>query len=164
MRLIWMPAPDAVRYAVYRDGALVGGTGDYEWSSPAPEKPGSYRFEVAPLDASGAEGPRSPPALVQVAAFPSAPSHLKLRPEVFGPKVRLRWGAVRGAASYDLYRGVGVGGPLVLQCNLAACETVDEGVKHGHKYRYVISAVDGEGREGERSEPVFITVPVPGPC
>jgi hypothetical protein len=164
VRLLWMPAPAAASYKVYRDGSPAGTTNGYSWDEDAPRDPGVYGYEVAPLDEAGEEGLRTPMLLVRVAAFPAPPTHFVPRPEVFGPKVRLRWGAVRGAVSYNLYRGVGTGGPLVLQGNLSVCAAVDEGVRHGHKYRYELAAVDGEGREGERSEPAFVTVPVPGPC
>jgi hypothetical protein len=162
--LLWMPAQGVSRYRVYMEGERVGEVGDYSFSMPAPAKPGSYSFEVAAVDDAGDEGPRSPAARVGVAAFPSPPTHFVPRPEIFGPKVRLRWGGVLGAASYQLYRGVGREGPLVPLAAVSGCTFIDTRVKYSRNYRYAVTPLDADGREGQRSQPVMVTTPTPGPC
>ena len=39
------------------------------------------------------------------------------------------------------------------------CTYIDTSVKYTRKYRYAVSPVDGEGREGQRTEPVSVTIP-----
>lgn len=164
VRLLWMPVEGAQRYLVFRDGARVGEAVDYEFTAPAPGNPGTWSYEVSAVDGKGGEGPRSPAAEVRVNGFPQPPSHFVLRPELFGPKVRLRWGGVTGAAGYRLYRGVGREGPLIPLAAVDQCTYVDTRVKYGRKYRYSVCPLDQAGNEGERTPAAEVQTPTPGPC
>lgn len=83
-----------------------------------------------------------------------APQLLPGQPVVVGQQVLLLWGPVPGAAGYVVYR------------NNERMERVSSNQYLGPlppvsgQYRYEVSAVDGQGVEGERSEPGVVRVRV----
>lgn len=84
-----------------------------------------------------------------------------------GSQVDLRWNAVQGAASYDVYRGTAPGAPGATpwRSGLAAASFTDTGVAAG-TYWYSVVAVNGAVRStpsAEVSATVGGTAPAPSP-
>jgi len=75
-----------------------------------------------------------------------------------GTTVSLRWNALSGAASYNVYRD----GTLVNAST--GTSYTDTGLSAGMTYSYTVAAVDSAGTVGPRSAPVNATTAVTGPC
>lgn len=75
--------------------------------------------------------------------------------------IELSWDGNTDAQTtgYRIYRAEG-GGALAKIGEVSAIPTYsDHDVEHGRTYRYVVAAVDKDGHEGPRSEPVDVTLP-----
>jgi hypothetical protein len=101
-------------------------------------------------------GPLSAAVLVEQGDFapPAAPAGLTAA-EGAG-QVSLSWGAVDGAAGYDVYRSPLTGGGYVRLNDdpVAATSFVDGGVENARTYYYVVRALDAAGNESGPSNEV----------
>jgi glycosidase len=102
-------------------------------------------------------GPRSGVVLVTQGADltpPAAPTGLAAS-EGSG-SVSLSWNAVSGAAGYAVYRSPLSGGGYlkVSGPSLTGTSFTDTGVQNGHRYYYVVRALDGPGNESASSNEV----------
>ena len=59
--LLWTPVPGATSYAVYHNGTREAVVGANQHLAAAPKDPGEHKYQVAAIDATGAEGERSAP-------------------------------------------------------------------------------------------------------
>ncbi len=169
--LIWsrpagFPPGQVSEYRVYRDDVQVGTASDTTFQDGGLEPDTEYEYYVTAVDkGDGLEGPASnkvkertlPPPDVTP---PTAPSDLTASPG--GPdKIELSWTAAddpeSGVASYNIYRdGAQVG-------STAATSFSDTGLDPSTLYSYEVSAVNGEGLEGARSDPASATTDPPPP-
>ncbi len=67
-------------------------------------------------------------------------------------QVSLAWGAVGGAASYNVKRSTISGGPYAQLSAVAGTSYVDGSVSNGTKYFYVVAAVNTAGQSGNSAE------------
>ncbi|HEX9593122.1 MAG TPA: PKD domain-containing protein, partial [bacterium] len=119
---------------------------------------GSYTVTVTVTDQDGGVG--SDAFLVEVTGGAQAPiDDLTARPKL--DKVQLVWTCVPGAAGYNVYRSDTTGGPYTL---IAAghqtdyCTYLDSGLTTGNTYYYVITWLDGSGREAPPSNEARATL------
>jgi fibronectin type 3 domain-containing protein len=157
--LHWNSVYGAVSYNVYRNDEGIGKADGASYSE-ADLAPGTYHYQVAAVDSNGNEGELSEPVSVTLSV--SVPTGLYAYSD--GNTVNLSWNPVSGVSHYKVYRGES----LYELYNLGAIEGFtffDEAVSPG-TYYYWVAAVDSSGNEGERSEPVSVTVlplaPTPG--
>ena len=165
--LSWDPATDpetgVAMYLVYRDGGSLPidstSTPDYTDGTVEPER--TYSYEVTARNGDGFEGPPAGPvaATTPSASDPSPPSTPgDFRAEAVGARrVDLTWSAAEdpesGIAQYRVYRddsllGTSPGGGFS-----------DLTVEPEMSYTYSVSAVNGDGLEGARTESAAVTTP-----
>ena len=78
--------------------------------------------------------------------------------------VRLTWGSSpSSAAGYHVYRGGASGGPYnrISGSVIAALDYTDTSVQAGHRYYYVVTALNSEGAESSFSNEAGVDVPNP---
>jgi poly(3-hydroxybutyrate) depolymerase len=102
---------------------------------------------------SGSGGPGALPAPTAVATSDATTSTM-----------RISWGAVTGAASYNVYRG----GNKVNALGVTATSFTDSGLNPGTTYSWTVRAADSNGTEGAASSPASGTTtgtaPQPATC
>ncbi len=102
--------------------------------------------------AVGAEA--RPPAPAQPAGLETVSSSLA------APEIDLVWQPSAGAAGYRIYRREEDRSAQLLTPDLVrGLSFADTAVRPNTRYRYSVSAVDGEGREGPRSNEASEQVP-----
>jgi fibronectin type 3 domain-containing protein len=73
-------------------------------------------------------------------------------------KVNLSWNAVSGAHSYNLKRTVIPGGTYItIATNISSTSYVDRTVTNGTTYYYIVTAIDGNGKESANSNEASAT-------
>ena len=170
--LVWDAASDDVGvagYRVYRDGALVSGSGlvaGTAFTDATVAAGTGYSFAVSAVDAAGNESAPSAglavstPAAADVAA-PSVPGGLAAA-AVSGSSVDLVWDAASddvGVAGYRVYRD----GALVSGSGLVAGTAfTDATVAAGTGYSFAVSAVDAAGNESAPSAGLAVSTPAVG--
>jgi glycosidase len=75
--------------------------------------------------------------------------------------VSLSWTAVKGGASYNIYRSVVQGGGYVKIGNATTTSYTDSSVNNGTTYYYVVRALDAQGNEGAASNEANATPAFP---
>lgn len=167
IELSWDPATDPESgvsiYLVYRDGGStpIDSTTTTEYTDGTVEPETSYSYEVTARNGDGLEGPPGGPAFATTptASDPSPPSTPgNFAAAAVGPqRVDLTWSAAEdpesGIAQYRVYRddtllGTSPGGGFS-----------DLTVAPQTSYEYTVSAVNGDGLEGARTEPAAVTTP-----
>jgi hypothetical protein len=101
-----------------------------------------------------------PNAVVSGVFFDSIVTTPPAAPPTWLPQIVLNWTAIKGANSYNLYRGTQTGGPYSLIGSLSATTYTDSNVMAGTTYFYVITAVNGIG-ESPKSSELASTAPKP---
>lgn len=160
--LAWEPASDpesgVAAYRVYRDGTLVDSTaGATTYQDTGLEEGTAYVYEVSAVNGDDLEGPRSDPVegftgdgtpptkTTGVEAVPASASAIDLAWEpASDPET--------GVAAYRIYRD----GALVGRTDGTTSYT-DTGLDPVTAYAYEVSAVNGQGLEGPRSDRVEAT-------
>lgn len=163
--LSWTAASDpgsGIReYVVYRDDQQVGRPSGTTYSDADVQPSTTYRYEVSAVNGSGLEGQRSDPATATTpsdrdASPPGVPPDLTATAES-SSRVRLSWGAAQdpqsGISGYYVYRD---GAEVAFR---SGTDHVDSGLTPDTRYRYRVSAVNGDGVEGNRSPAAEVRTP-----
>lgn len=181
VELAWEPSAEAEwieSYAVYRAESpagswmLVAKTKGRESTAHVdagkrnqPLKNGqAYWFAVAGINAAGIEGEKT--GAVAATTKPAPKKATGVRAKSGGVKeVQLQWqkNPEADVQAYRIYRAKGTGGRFTRVAEVEA-ETrahVDGGLADGTDYAYQVAAVDADGLEGERSDPVSASTKSP---
>lgn len=158
--LTWSPPQDLIstldHYNIYRDGTKVGEASDTTYTDTGLQSSTQYTYRVSAVNLTGEEGQKSEPdsATTPDGSPPSVPSGLSA--EAAGPgSVELDWRAASdpesGIDHYNVYRDASRAG------STSATSYTDTGLEPGTAYSYRVSAVNGAGLEGEKTEPSSAT-------
>lgn len=157
-------ASGVARYAVYRDGQLVGTSTTTSFDDGTVPAPGSYGYQVRAVDAAGNEGLASATRTVRFDdQAPDAPPSLEGRSPV--RMALLSWQPASDAdaggsaiARYRVFRdGIFVGDSTGL--SFTDTTPVESGV-----HVYTVRAVDAAGNSSPTSPPRQVTIDADGPA
>jgi len=157
------PESGVANYRVYRDGSVVGTSGSTSFQDEGLSPATAYEYRVSAVNGDDLVSELSDPASATTldGTEPSAPTDLNAT-AVATDAIDLTWSPSAdpesGIASYRVFRdGAEVGTSAVTSFQ-------DAGLAPNTEYEYRVSAVNGEGLEGERSEPArATTLDEPGP-
>jgi fibronectin type 3 domain-containing protein len=168
--LTWTAAVDPESgvnsYNVYRDGTQVGSTATASFADTGLDPNTAYSYEVSAVNGEGLEGPKSDPASATTDPPPPddtpPPAPADLAATAAGPdQIDLTWTAAvdpeSGVDSYNVYRDGALAG------SSATTSFSDTGLDPNTAYAYEVSAVNGEGLEGAKSDPAAATTDPPPP-
>lgn len=156
--LKWQEFTGATQYTVYRQTAK----GDWEQLTTVEEaryfdaavSPGTvYSYKIAVAGPSGELFSEEKTVTIPGARGGdfSAPSWVGVRLD--RQKIHLRWDKVAGAIAYNLYRSATPGGEYEVVGNVTSTRYVDgNDLEKGATYYYVLTALNEEFDESERSE------------
>lgn len=162
LNLSWEESYDnqgVAKYRVYRDGVKLQEEPEQPFFQDRGLTNGRvYTYQVSAVDFSGNEGRLSEsksgkPTETDIDP-PEKVTSLKVTDARNG-RVNLSWEEPWdnvGVEKYNIYRD---GMKLVTEPNVTHFE--DTGLVNGHAYSYQVSAVDGAGNEGEKSDPIIAT-------
>lgn len=161
--LTWLPADDPesgiLRYEIIRDGAPVGSTAGTSFSDGNLHPARTYSYVGVAVNGAGLAGAPSQVASATTGSgpsSPSAPANLLATP-VSTSRIELTWSAATdpesGIARYLIFRD----GALI--DSTTALGFSDTGLEPATTYRYLVSAVNGDGIEGPPSAPAEATTP-----
>ncbi len=155
--LTWSPAEDEetgiAAYKVFRDGLEVATTTETSYQDSGLSPATEYEYRVSAVNGDGLQGSLSDPALATTldGSGPTAPTNVDAT-TISQTQVDLTWTASEdpetGVDQYKVYRDGAVVGTVV------STSFADTGLQQNTTYVYSISAVNGEGIEGERSQSV----------
>jgi fibronectin type 3 domain-containing protein len=156
--LTWShPDPGNVnKYRVYRDGAFAAETDNPAYQDTGRTPATTYEYRVSAVDGNGLESELSDPASARTpdATPPTMPQNLSAI-GVSPTQIDLSWSASSdpesGIAMYRVYRD----GALVGSTTQTSFD--DTGLLPVTTYEYRVSAVNGDGLESPRSDPVSAT-------
>lgn len=161
----WAPVTDAeggvANYRVYRDGTLVATPTGLTFQDSGLQPGTTYGYVVSAVDSKGREGARSSPATATTPGStdstpPTAPTGLQASAPA-PDRVDLDWQPASdpesGIGTYRVYRD----GVFLLATG--ATSITDGSVQARTGYSYEVSAVNGAGLEGSRSNVVTVTTP-----
>lgn len=151
---MWLPVPGAVKYVLYMNDKKVaeGSTPPIQIRTPA--EGGEYRLQIAAVDEKGAEGPKSPPAVVRIVTL-NPPEDLEGR--YMGEKVALRWKGSAAAVIYNVFRSEEKGKNYDLLTSTQMSQYADSVVKKDKMYYYVVTAKDISGKESGYSKEAMVS-------
>lgn len=166
--LKWAPVQGAASYAVYRSTTSGGGYAQIatvegaQYFDKAIEPGETYYYVLAALDASGAEGPRSEE---RSATMPGVKKGAKQIPRWVGTLpsgegIGLRWDMPAGseAVAFNVYRSTTSGSEYELVGSTQENKHVDsEGLVEGQRYYYVLTSLDKDFNESDRSKEMEVT-------
>lgn len=159
--LTWNPSATAASYNVYR-GTVAGGPYTLvlnvlvtNYTNTGLTNTTTYYFVVRAVNGSG-EGAASGEASATPIPPPPAPTGLAATPG--DSQVGLTWNAAATAASYNVYRGTGAGGPYGFVTNVAATNYTNTGLANGTTYYFVVRGVNGSGEGAASNEAVGMPV------
>ncbi len=158
--LMWTPLPGATRYRVERKDLasqetkrwVVPGT---QHVDPDARPDRTYLYSVEVLRPDGTAGPSTEVTKVEGFRPLDAPQWGGHYQEAGA--VNLVWGAVAGAAFYNLYRAA-EGAESTLLASVQDVKYVDAAVTPGATYTYRVRAVGTLSQESPDSDPLTITV------
>lgn len=143
-------------YIVYRNGTPVANPSGTSFSDTGLQPYMVYEYRVSAVNGQGIEGPRSDPASARTfdGSPPSEPQNLEAT--AAGPyRIDLDWDAASdpqsGIDGYIVYRD---GSPVASPSGTSYSDT---GLQPAREYEYRVSAVNGQGLEGDRSDPASAT-------
>ncbi len=155
--LTWSPAEDEetgiAAYKVFRDGLEVATTTETSYQDSGLSPATEYEYRVSAVNGDGLQGSLSDPASATTldGSGPTAPTNVEAT-TISQTQVDLTWTASEdpetGVEQYKVYRDGTVVGAVV------STSFADTGLQQNTTYVYTISAVNGEGIEGERSQSV----------
>ncbi len=147
--LLWMPVANAVKYNIYMNGKKIAESATVQYMLPAPEASGDYNLEIAPVDASGAEGAKSRPGNFKIVVI-EPPGEIYVR--AAEKSIQLRWDSAKGAVIYNVYRAEKEGGEGKLVTSVQGDSYTDSAVETGKSYFYYVTAKDLSGKESAKSK------------
>jgi subtilisin family serine protease len=175
--LSWAPvAGQGMHYIVWQRDVTAGDEVFTRWQTPVfgattavagnLEGGHTYEFKVAAANLAGV-GPQSAPARATApSAAPTAPRNLTATANTNGT-VTLQWQAPAPDVWYWVYqRDLSVEGSTFVRLPwpVTQCCTMTPGLlQHDHEYEYEVSAVNGTGGEGPRSNPAAAVAKHPAP-
>lgn len=142
--LLWTPIPGAVKYNIYMNGKKIQESVSIQAIVMAPDDAGSFDFQVAGVDGSGAEGAKSSNGNVKI--FKLVPPK-GLEGRVVGKNIALHWDPVGGAVLYNVYRSMESGKGFELADSIQDVRWTDSKTQENKKYYYRITAKDAGGKE-----------------
>lgn len=148
---MWIPVPGAVKYNIYLNGNLLTESPANQYLGLAPEVAGRYNFEIAAVDASGAEGPKSNAGIITIVKL-DAPKEITYRLDAAGRSVNLRWDKPSGAQSFNLFRAESKEGPYNMIHSGMEDVFKDSNLELGKEYYYKVSAKNLMGKESDKSK------------
>lgn len=155
--LLWTPVPGAVKYYIYLNTKKIQDSVSIQAIVVAPEEAGSYEFQVAAVDANGAEGAKSAPGTIRVFKL-TPPKGLQGR--MVGKSVALHWEPVGGAVLYNVYRSNESGKGFELAESIQDVRWTDSKVQDNKKYYYRVTAKDASGKESAPSAEFLMSTQV----
>jgi fibronectin type 3 domain-containing protein len=114
----------------------------------------TYYYKVTAVSGTGESG-KSNETSVQVGASALA-APVDVTAAASSGQVVIRWSSVSGATSYNLYRSIFNGSPVLYQLGLTATSYTDTAVTNGISYGYYVAAVNSAG-VGSNSTTVYAT-------
>ncbi len=131
------------------------------------EVPGQYLYVVLGLDAAGEIVARSEPASVTLVAASDHVDAMRLRCRAVAARgdsaeIGCTWSSTEAesAVGYVLWRGVAEGDrAVVARTGLDELSYIDTEVAVGHRYLYVVTAVDADGEVVARSRAEHVGLP-----
>ena len=165
--LTWNAVSGAAKYEVYRARSKDGTytkysttTGTAYTNSSYLTSGATYYYKVRALDANGNAGPYS--------AVVSVTCRLKLSaPTVTGStdsqgRPTLKWNAVSGAATYEVYRARSLNGDYIKYSTVTGTSYTNTSyLANGTTYYYKVRALGSDGTAGPDSTPVSVTYKAP---
>ncbi len=148
---MWMPVIGATKYVIYLNGAKLMDSPANQYIGPAPEKAGVYNYEIAAVDATGAEGAKSSTGKIEIITL-DPPGKPIFRDDPDNKALNIRWTTVKGAVTYDLYKGDSEKGPWNLLASLQDINYKDSNLEFEKDYFYSVVAKDISGKASDRSE------------
>jgi|WetSurMetagenome_2_1015567.scaffolds.fasta_scaffold00264_13 fibronectin type 3 domain-containing protein len=146
--IFWLPATGAASYKVYRNPgdtsayAAVGTCVSDTFIDTGLSGGSRYNYSVTAINASGESAKSTPLAVLTV---PSAPK-IVVDSMLPGPSVLIAWNAVKGAASYNVFRGDSVNpAPVLVSAAVTDTFFTDTGLEGGTGYYYQTTAINGSG-------------------
>jgi titin len=162
LNLDWAKAEDPEsgikEYIVYRNGAPIASTADTTYQDAGLTPATEYQYAIAAVNNEGQEGSTSGVTIVNTVddTPPTNPSSL-IATAASTTEVDIAWAAAddpeTGIAAYIVYRD----GDSVAQTQSTVIR--DSLLTPNTTYEYRVSAVNGDGLEGERSDPASATTP-----
>lgn len=158
--LEWQPpatdSPGVASYRVYRNGRAVAEPERPVYTDAGLEGHTAYEYRVSALAEGGVEGERSDSVLARTLDGSPPGEPPRLEAESGGSSsVELAWDAATdtesGVSAYRIYRD----GSRIAES--PDTTYVDTGLESSTTYRYEVSAVNGEGLEGDRAGPSAAT-------
>jgi fibronectin type 3 domain-containing protein len=131
--------PATITTTSYIDTGLTNGT--------------TYYYKVTAVNSAGESALSTEASATPLFTPPTAPTNL--RAAGGNTRVSLRWSAVAGAASYNIYRSTKSGGEIKITTTPATITTTsytDTGLTNGTTYYYEVTAVNGAGDSGKSAE------------
>ncbi|MGE0354593.1 MAG: fibronectin type III domain-containing protein, partial [Gemmatimonadales bacterium] len=151
------PESGVSRYRIYRDGLLADSSTTTSYADTGLTPSTTYTYTVSAVNGAGLEGPASAPAGATTPGDltpPTAPTGLTAT-ATGTSSIDLAWTAASdpetGIARYRIYRD----GALV--DSTGGTGFSDAGLTPATAYTYEVSAVNGAGLEGPRSQPATAT-------
>ena len=146
---------DELQYAV-----VAPDIREQEWTDAqaVPGSPNSYLVQTfVPLGENReAQSDLSEVKITPEVPPPAAPTGMVAVPAP--ATIELNWDAVTDAVGYRIYRAAAGGAFEKIADTNGIPAYSDHAVEHGKTYRYAVSALDANGREGARSEPKEVTM------
>ena len=168
VQLTWSASANATSYEIYRDGSPVANIPAtllfyYDFTDVRSGR--SYTYVVRARNASGTTDSNigsvavptdtcSPNQAPGSFLLSNDPPRCDYTPPV-GPAVLLRWGAAKGASSYEVYRDGSKIYPLSGVFTGTTFEDVS-GLQPGQLYRYLVRAINSYGFTESNSLPVWV--------
>lgn len=157
--LTWNAVSGAHSYRVYEGSTKVHESANTQWYDNTGRKPATKYgpFVVAAVSGGGTEGPKSSPVFVTTSGTPpirgtkpiTAPTQLHAT-EATSNQIDMVWGAVTGAARYELARN----GRTVAK--VQSTYYTNNKLKKNTAYAFRVRAIDSEGKTGPWSATVNV--------
>ncbi len=157
---MWLPIPGAVKYILYVNGGKLSESPSNQYIGLAPEKAGEYKYEVAAVDASGAEGARSELKTIAIISL-EPPASLMVRPDAEERSVGIRWDKPQMATVYNVYKAESEKGPWALLSSIQGEIFKDSNLEYGKYYYYAVSSKDVSGKESAKSPVAAVKIDKP---
>jgi len=164
--LNWTLTPNATGYNIYRStssGAEVlikAGFTSNAFSDPTVIPVTLYYYKVCGVNSGGSGAMSSEASAIPILAVPAKPTGLAATAGV--RQVALRWNAVTGAKSYNIYRSTTSGAETLIASGITTNAFTNTGLANGATYFYKVTAVNAAGQSALSSQVSGRTTALPG--